>query len=145
MGRIQDYQHFAASKASKQPRGEYGFVYTLGQTDIYLENVPDEAKDISDVSATIEYTVETLATKQGIESMGFRVDMIELVLSLDRYPNGTEEIDLDIAPGQNIEPGRIRPIELERLIPTFPTKIEINMGKSLNISNFIITVFFGNE
>jgi len=145
MGRIQDYQHFAASKATDQPRGQYSFIHTLGETDIYLENLPDEVKDLSDVEATIEYSIEPHATKSGIESIAFRVDMIELVLSVDKYPNGKDEVDLDIAPGQNIEPGRIRSIELENPIPTHPTKIEINLGKSLNVSNFIITVFFGND
>jgi hypothetical protein len=34
---------------------------------------------------------------------------------------------------------------LDSIIPTNPSRIEINMGNSLNVSNFIITVFFGNE
>jgi len=145
MGRIQDYQHFAAAKTDKHARGEYSFIHTLGETDISLENVPVEIKELSDVNASVEYSIETIATKSGIEGISFRVDMIELVFSVDKYPNDIEEIDLDIAPGQNIEHGRIRPIELDSIIPTNPSRIEINMGNSLNVSNFIITVFFGNE
>lgn len=145
MGRIQDYQHFAAAKTDRHARGEYSFIHTLGETDITLENVPVELKELSDVSASIEYSIETIATKSGIDGLSFRIDMIELVFVVDKYPNNTEEIDLDIAPGQNIEHGRVRPMELENLIPTNPTRIEINMGNSLNVSNFIISVFFGNE
>ena len=116
MGRIQDYQHFAASKATDQPRGQYSFIHRLGETDIYLENLPDEVKDLSDVEATIEYSIEPHATKSGIESIAFRVDMIELVLSVDKYPNGKDEIDLDIAriPLSAIK-GDVRPFTLLNL------------------------------
>ena len=143
--RIQDYNQFASLNPRKNSRGEYSFSCSLGITDISIEGAPDEMGDVSDMKATIEYSVNVLANKEGIESIGFSVDMIELEIETDNYPDGTKEMDLDIAPGQNIEVGRVRAHNLEQSLPTYPSRMEINMNKSLNVSNFVISVYFGKD
>jgi hypothetical protein len=143
--KIQDYNQFASQKFQGHSRGEYSFIKTLGITEISLENVPDELMEISDLNCTVEYNVKMLSTKEGIDSIEFSISLLELVVSIDKYPDGTEEIDLDIAPGQNIEIGRVKAYQLENPLPTYPTKIEIDMARSFNVSNFNVSVYFGND
>jgi hypothetical protein len=143
--RIQDYNQFASVNPRKNSRGEYSFSSSLGITDISIENAPDDMGDVSDVKATVEYSVNVVANKEGIDSLGFSVDMIELEVETDNYPDGTKELDLDIAPGQNIEKERIREYTLEQALPSYPSRMEINMNKSLNVSNFTISVYFGKD
>ena len=143
--RIQDYNQFASVNPRKNSRGEYSFSSSLGITDIVIENAPDDMGEVSDIKASIDYSVNVMADKEGIDSVGFSVDMIELEIEVDNYPEGTKELDLDIAPGQNIERDRIKEYSLEQILPTYPSRIEVNMNKSLNVSNFIVSVYFGKD
>jgi len=143
--KIQDYNQFASQKFKGHSRGEYSFIKTLGITDILLENAPDELSEISDMKCTIEYSIRMVSAKEGIESIEFGVDLLELVIEIDKYPDGSEEVDLDIAPGQNIEVGKVKAYQLDNPLPTYPSKIEIDMCNSFNVSNFNISVYFGND
>lgn len=143
--RIQDYNQFASVNPRKNSRGEYSFSSSLGITDIVIENAPDDMGEVSDVKATIEYSVNVMANKEGIDSISFLVDLIELEVEVDNYPEGTKELDLDIAPGQNIERERIREYSLEQILPTYPSRMEVNMNRSLNVSNFVVSVYFGKD
>lgn len=143
--RIQDYNQFASVNPRKNSRGEYSFSSSLGITDIVIENAPDDMGEVSDVKATIEYSVNVMANKEGIDSISFLVDMIELEVEVDDYPEGTKGLDLDIAPGQNIERERIREYSLEEILPTYPSRMEVNMNRSLNVSNFVVSVYFGKD
>jgi hypothetical protein len=143
--RIQDYNQFASVNPRKNSRGEYSFTSSLGITDIVIENAPEDMGEISDLEATIEYSVNVMANKEGIDSISFSVDMIELEVEVDNYPDGTKEMDLDIAPGQNIEKERIREYSLDQVLPTYPSRIEVNMNKTFNVSNFIVSVYFGKD
>lgn len=143
--RIQDYNQFASVNPRKNSRGEYSFTSSLGITDIVIENAPEDMGEISDLEATIEYSVNVMANKEGIDSISFSVDMIELEIEVDNYPDGTKEMDLDIAPGQNIEKERIREYSLDQVLPTYPSRIEVNMNKTFNVSNFIVSVYFGKD
>jgi hypothetical protein len=145
MARIYDYNQFSYEGPKKLSRGEYPFICSLGFIDITFENLPDEIGEISDASAVVNYSVYVKADKTGINDLDFTVDMIELVMKIDKYPTGTEEVDFDIAPNKNIENLRILSVKPDKLIPTAPTKIVFNFNKSMNVSNFNVEITFGEE
>jgi hypothetical protein len=145
MARIYDYNQFSYEGPKKLSRGEYPFISLLGFIDITFENLPDEIGEISDASAVVNYSVYVKADKTGINDLDFTVDMIELVMKIDKYPTGTEEVDFDIAPNKNIENLRILSVKPDKLIPTAPTKIVFNFNKSMNVSNFNVEITFGEE
>jgi hypothetical protein len=145
MARIYDYNQFSYEGPKKLSRGEYPFICSLGFIDITFENLPDEIGEISDASAVVNYSVYVKADKTGINDLDFSVDMIELVMKIDKYPTGTEEVDFDIAPDKNIENLRILSVKPDKLIPTAPTKIVFNFNKSMNVSNFNVEITFGEE
>jgi hypothetical protein len=143
--RIQDYNQFAFGNPRKNQRGEYSFVSTLQQNRIELINVPAEIVDLSDVNATIEYSLGVEASKEGIQNLNFMVNFVELDILADRYPEDAEEYDLDIQPGVNIEIKRFRIYVGDSPIPTEPRKMIIDMQKGMDVHNFLVTVYFGEE
>ena len=143
--RIQDYNQFAFSNPRKNMRGDYTFISDLQQNSIELTNLPPEVVDLSDVKATIEYSLGVEANKEGIRSLAFMIDFIELVIVADRYPEDPEEYDLDISPGKNIEPKNVRIYVGDSPIPSAPRKMTIDMRKGMDVHNFFVTVYFGED
>lgn len=143
--RIYDYQRFSSGNPRKNNRGEYSFSRKLGITDIFFVNKPEELGEISDAVAVIDYNIDVIASKEGIDEMKFRTYRIELVITKDNYPEDSEEIDIDIEDGGNIQIGRIRSISNECPIPSYPTRLEIDMQNSMNVANFLIEVVFGKD
>ncbi len=143
--RIYDYQKFSSDNPRKNNRGEYSFSHKIGITDIFFVNKPEELGEISDASAVIDYIADVVATKGGIEDIKFKAYRIELVVEKDSYPEESEEIDIDIEEGGNIQMGRIRSVSNECPIPSYPTRLEIDMKNSMNVSNFLIEVVFGKD
>ena len=143
--RIYDYQKFSSADSRKNNRGEYSFSHKLGITDIFFVNKPEELGEISDADAVIDYNIDVIASKGGIDEMKFRTYKIELVVIKDNYPDDEEEIDLDMEEGSNIQVGRIRSISGECPVPSYPTRLEIDMQNSMNVANFLVEVVFGKD
>lgn len=143
--RIYDYRRFSSDNSRKNNRGEYSFSHKLGITDIFLVNKPEELGEISDANAVIDYNIDVIASKEGIDEMKFKAYRIELVVTKDNYPEESEEIDIDIEDGANIQMGRIRSISNECPIPSYPTRLEVDMQNSMNVANFLIEVIFGKD
>ena len=143
--RIYDYQRFSSDNPRKNNRGEYSFSHKLGITDIFLVNKPEELGEISDADAVIDYNIDVIASKEGIDEMRFKTYRIELVITKDNYPEESEEIDVDIEDGVNIQIGRIRSISKECPIPSYPTRLEVDMQNSMNVANFLVEVVFGKD
>jgi hypothetical protein len=143
--RIYDYNKFAYDNPRRSNRGDYAFSAKLGTTDIFLTNLPDELSDISNIEAIIDYSVIVSADKEGIQKLNFLTEKIEIVVEKDKYPNDSEEIDIDIFSGQNIQPDRINSISSNCPIPSYPTRLEVDMQNSMNVENFMVDVYFGEE
>lgn len=143
--RIYDYNKFAYENPRRSSRGDYSFCSKLGTTDVFFLNLPDEVSDISNVEAVIDYTVIVVADKEGIQKLDFITDKIEIVIEKDKYPNDTEEMDIDILPGQNIRPDSVTSVASACPIPSRPTRLEIDMKGSTNVENFVVDVYFGED
>lgn len=144
MGRIYDYSAYSASKKGGS-RGDYSFGMEMKYMEIDIHNRPEEYSDIDDSKAFIEYSLDLIIKKAGIDDFIFNVDSIELEFSVDDYPNGTKEFDIDLIPGKTIDYGQITVEKLDSVIPTYPNNLSIDMNKSTDPKNFKITVSFGND
>lgn len=143
--RIYDYNKFAYENPRRSNRGDYSFSAKLGTTDIFFSNTPDELSDISNIEAVIDYSVIVSADKEGIQKLNFLTEKIEIVVEIDKYPGDSAEIDIDILSGQNIQPDRVNSVSSACPIPSYPTRLEVDMQGSMNVENFTVDVYFGEE
>jgi hypothetical protein len=144
VGRIYDYSAFSSSKKGSS-RGDYSFGMELKYIEIDLFNRPEEYSDIDDSKAFIEYSIDLIIKKAGIDDFIFNVDLIELEFSVDDYPNEPKQFDIDLIPGKTIDYSQLDVEKLASIIPTYPNKLSIDMNKSTDPKNFKITVSFGND
>ncbi len=144
MGRIYDYSAFSSSKKGSS-RGDYSFGMELKYIEIDLFNRPEEYSDIDDSKAFIEYSIDLIIKKAGIDDFIFNIDLIELEFSVDDYPNEPKQFDIDLIPGKTIDYSQLDVEKLASIIPTYPNKLSIDMNKSTDPKNFKITVSFGND
>jgi hypothetical protein len=144
VGRIYDYSAFSSSKKGSS-RGDYSFGMELKYIEIDLFNRPEEYSDIDDSKAFIEYSIDLIIKKAGIDDFIFNIDLIELEFSVDDYPNEPKQFDIDLIPGKTIDYSQLDVEKLASIIPTYPNKLSIDMNKSADPKNFKITVSFGND
>lgn len=142
-GRIYDYSAFTDSKKPTNTN-DYTFGVELGYTDIDIHNRPEEYADISDAKIFIDYSVNLIIKKSGIDSIDMVVNAMELDFEIDDYPNDSREFDIDLIPGRTIDYNQISIDKGEVLIPSYPKSVEIDMGKSTDAKNFKINVVFGS-
>jgi hypothetical protein len=142
MAKIYDYAAFSGnSKGTKY--NDYSFGVELKYIDIDIYDRPEEYSDISDAKVFIDYSVDLVVNKYGIEGMRFSVSSVELEFMVDDHPNEDKEFDIDLIPGKTIDFSQLKIETKEILIPSYPTNISINMRKSTDPKNFEITVEFG--
>ena len=144
MGRIYDYSAFSSSKKGSS-RGDYSFGMELKYIEIDLFNRPEEYSDIEEAKAFIEYSIDLIVKKAGIDDFMFNVDLIELEFSVDDYPNEPKQFDMDLIPGKTIDYSQLNVEKLASVIPTYPKNLSIDMNKSTDPKNFKITVSFGSD
>ena len=144
MGRIYDYSAFSSSKKGAS-RGDYSFGMELKYIEIDLFNRPEEYTDIDDSKAFIEYSIDLIIKKAGIDDFLFNIDLIELEFSVDDYPNEPKQFDMDLIPGKTIDYSQLNVEKLASVIPTYPKNLSIDMNKSTDPKNFKITVSFGSD
>ena len=145
MSRIYDYTAFSSKAKKGASQGDYSFGVEMKYIEIDLYNRPEEYSDLDDAKAFVEYSVDVIVKRAGIDSFIFNVNSIELEFSVDDYPNDRKEFDIDLIPGKTIGYDQIKVEELDSIIPTYPSKLDINMNKSTDPKKFIITVSFGND
>lgn len=144
MSRIYDYNQFATKK--NRVGGDYTFGQELLYTEIDLHNLPEEwSEGFDEKKAFIEYSVDVEVKKGGIEGVQFRVNLIELEISVDDYPNPSKEFDFDLVPGKNVDFSQIQIDKKDFVIPSYPSNLEIDMGKSTEPVKWKITVSFGTD
>ena len=142
--RVYDYQAFA-SKKDKSFNTNMEFSADLKYIDIDIFNRPEELENINGIECEIDYAVGVNTSKTGIDSLTFEVRSIELELMKDNYPSEDTEYEIDLIPGKNIPRENIKSVIENVVIPSDPTRIEVDMGKSLEPKNFSITVTFGTD
>jgi hypothetical protein len=145
MSRIYDYTAFSGNSKKGGNSNDYSFGIDMKYVDIDIFGKPEEYEELSDCKAFIEYSVDLIVKRGGIDSLIFNVNSIEFEFEVDDYPNGTKEFDIDLIPGKTIDYSQIKTEVRDSAIPTYPDKLEINMNKSMDPKNFDITVYFGND
>jgi hypothetical protein len=142
MAKIYDYAAFAgSSKGAKY--NDYSFGVELKYIDVDIYDRPEEYADISDAKVFIDYSVDLVVNKSGIEGMNFSVSSVELEFMVDDHPNEDKEFDIDLIPGKTIDFSQLKIDTKENTIPSYPTNVSINMRNSTDPKNFEITVVFG--
>ncbi len=144
MSRVYDYGSFSYAK-KEAPRGEYKFFTEIKYIDIDIHNKPKEYQNIEDAKAFVEYSVILDIRKNGIDGIDFSVINVELEFSVDDYPNPVKEFDIDLTPGKTIDIGQMHVEHKEYKIPSYPSKIEIDMNGSTDSKKFDVTVYFGSD
>ena len=145
MSRIYDYTTFSSKGKKGNPTGDYSFGIELKYIDIDIHNRPEEYSDLDDSKAFIEYSVNVDVNKSGIEGLDFSVSAIELEFKVDDYPNDPKEFDMDFIPGKTVSFDQIRIEKMDNVIPTYPSRLEVNMNKSTDIKKYEVTVHFGSD
>lgn len=145
MSRIYDYNAFSSSNKSGQQRGDYNFGAELKYIDIDIHNRPEEYAELEDAKAFIEYSVNIGIKKEGIASLDFTINSVELEFTVSDYPNPVKEFDIDLIPGKTIDIGQVLEERESSLIPTYPTKLNIDMNGSTDPKKFNVTVYFGTD
>jgi hypothetical protein len=77
MARVEDYNSYISGK-NKNFSNENYFVMDLKYTDITIDGLPPEIKDIDDAKCEIEYQAVVSRNKRGIDGIEFQVLKIEL-------------------------------------------------------------------
>jgi hypothetical protein len=144
MSKIYDYLAFSHSKSQSSP-GAFNFEVELKYVDIDISGRPEEYDDITDSKVYLEYSAELFFKKAGIDSVMLKVNSIELEFEVDDYPNLPKQFDVDLIPGKTIDFSQIKTEDGENIIPTYPSKIEIDMGKSTDPKKWEISVSFGSN
>lgn len=142
MSRIFDYNSFSTSKGNSDG-DKFTFGSDLKYIDIDIINRPEEYEELSDARCFIDYSVSFSFKKQGIDSIDFNVNSVELNFEVDDYPNDTKEFDMDFIPGKTVDFNQIMVEIVDNPIPTYPRSITIDMNRSTDIKNHILTVNFG--
>ena len=145
MSRIYDYTAFSGNSRKGGNSNDYSFGIDMKYVDIDIFVKPEEYEELSDCKAFIEYSVDLIIKRGGIDSLIFNVNSIEFEFTVDDYPNGSKEFDIDLIPGKTVDYSQIKTEVHDSAIPTYPDKLEINMNKSTDPKNFDITVYFGND
>jgi hypothetical protein len=144
MSRVYDYNSFSANK-NKSVITEFSFSAELDFLEVEIIGRPSEISDIDSKKCEIEYSLSLERQKNGLSGINFVINEIELELKVDDYPNDTLEFEFDIVPGQNIEYNSVIVKKLEKLIPSSPSRIRIDMKKSMNVKDFNVEVYFGSD
>jgi hypothetical protein len=142
--RIQDYGSYSVQK-KKNFTSEYTFTSNLGFLEVKIVNRPPELTNIDDVKCEIEYEAQVERKKEGIQDINFKVNLIELELRTDDYPNEAKEFEFDIVPGENIDSNFFLIKKEEKLIPSKPSLLHIDMRKSMRVGDFKIDIHFGKN
>jgi hypothetical protein len=144
MARVEDYNSYISGK-NKNFSNENYFVMDLKYTDITIDGLPPEIKDIDDAKCEIEYQAVVSRNKRGIDGIEFQVLKIELEIQVDDYPNDPKSFELEINPGVNIDSALVVVEPLDYIIPTYPKEIKIDMRKSMDVKDFRVVVEFGRD
>jgi hypothetical protein len=142
MARIEDYNSYVSGK-NKNFTKEYYFTSDLKYLDIYTSGRPPEILDVDDAKCQIEYEAVIERNKMGIDGITFIIHRIELEIEVDDYPNERKKFEFEIVPGTNINPGSVVVETLDKIIPTYPASITIDMKKSMDVKDFRVFVKFG--
>jgi len=142
MSKVYDFNKFSGNNSQ---RGEYGFNVKLDYTECLVRNTPPDLKDLDMATAHINYKASVMSGKVGIYDIDFSVNEIELRLEIDDYPNESIIEEIEIKPGVNIPLDRIIIRKGDKIIPTEPTMIEVDMGKSGDVSKFLVEITFGSD
>jgi len=121
------------------------FSCDVRQIDVDLYNVPEELRNISSVDCEVEYEISVISSKTGISDIGFIVREIELEIKVDSHPDPDTEYEIDILPGKNCQNESIICEKGDRLIPSDPSRVEIDMGGSILPRDFRVKVTFGSD
>lgn len=143
--RVYDYSTFSSNKNKNLNfNTDMNFTVEISSIDVDIFNKPKELEDIKNIECEIDYSVRVQSNKTGISTIDFLVTSIELEIVSD---NNEEDIDyeIDILPGKNTDIENIVSVKADILIPSEPTKIEIDMGKSMDPKDFRIQVIFGHD
>lgn len=144
MPRIDDYISFSSNKKNKVSN-EFSFSAELGLLDVQVVNRPPEISDVDSLECEIEYKAGIERRKEGILDISFYVESIELEIKVDDYPNDQKEFEFDIVPDATIPIASIMIQKGTRLIPTDPTFLRVDMGKSMNPKDFKVQILFGTN
>ena len=63
----------------------------------------------------------------------------------DNFPSEDIEYEFDLIPGKNIPKENIKYVVENVVIPSDPTRIEVDMNKSSDSKDFLVTVTFGTD
>jgi hypothetical protein len=144
MPRIYDYNSFSSGK-NKSVMKEFSFSAELDFLEVEIVGRPAEISDIDSKKCEIDYELSLERQKSGLSGINFVIKEIELELKVDDYPNDPLEFEFDIVPGENIEYNSVVVKRMEKLIPSSPSLIRIDMKKSMNVKDFKIEVYFGSD
>jgi len=144
MSRVFDYNSFASGRV-KSFNTNMTFSCDVRQIDVDLYNVPEELRNISSVDCEVEYEISVISSKTGISDIGFIVREIELEIKVDSHPDPDTEYEIDILPGKNCQNESIICEKGDRLIPSDPSRVEIDMGGSILPRDFRVKVTFGSD
>jgi hypothetical protein len=144
MPRIYDYEEYQNNKVKKVTT-EYTFMCEIEYLDVNIINKPPELSNVDSINCEIEYLVDVDRNKKGIADLNFKVESIELEIETDDGPNEPDKKEFDVVPGENIPHTSVMCRKLSKLIPCEPSKLNIDMRKSMNPKDFKIDVFFGRD
>lgn len=144
MSRIYDYNTYSSTK-NKSVVSEFSFSAQLDFLEVEIVGRPAEISDIDSKKCEINYQLSLERQKSGLSGINFVIKEIELELKVDDYPKDPLEFEFDIVPGENIELNSVIVRKKEKLIPTSPSLIRIDMKKSMNVKDFRVEVYFGSD
>ena len=146
MAKVFDYESFSANK-QKNYNTNMSFSAELRYVDIDVFNRAKEVEEANSIECEIDYGAYVTTSKTGIDRIDFVVTSIELEFKVDSDKGEKKEMEyeIDIVPNKNIEEGSITCQNGEIIIPSEPSRIEIDMAQSMNPRDFKIVVTFGND
>jgi hypothetical protein len=144
MARVEDYNSYISGK-NKNFTKEYYFIYDLKYTDIYISGAPPEILNVDDARCQVEYEAIIERNKMGIDGITFVIHRIEIEIEVDDYPNEKKKFEFEIEPGININSSFVVVETLDKIIPTYPESITLDMKKSMDVKDFRIYVKFGSD
>lgn len=144
MSRIYDYNTYSSAK-NKSVMSEFSFSAELDFLEVEIVGRPAEISDIDSKKCEIDYELKLERQKSGLTGIEFTIKEIELELKVDDYPKDPLEFEFEIVPGENIEYNSVIVRKREKLIPTSPSLIRIDMKKSMNVKDFRVEVYFGTD
>lgn len=144
MSRVYDYDSFASNK-NKSLVSDFTFFAELDFLEVEIVGRPAEITDIDSKTCEIEYEINLERQKNGFSGLNFKINEIEIEIKVDDYPNDPQEYEFEIVPGENLPYDAVVVRKLEKLIPSKPSLIRVDMKKSMNVKDFKIEVFFGTN